>query len=82
MLRGFPCNIYYCRLNRAGLNSLLQNGQLNSYCNEYRYHAKLRRFLYFDTVFLLVVASRSREVHLFLLSGESFVHSDVKADLG
>jgi len=69
-------------MNRAELNSLLQTGQLSNYCNEYWYHTKLRRFLHCDAVYLLVVASRSREVHLFLLSGESFVRSDVKADLG
>ena len=37
---------------------------------------------YIVTLYLLVVASWSREVYLFLLSGERFVHSDVKADLG
>jgi hypothetical protein len=61
---------------------VLQIGRLSNYNSEYRYHANLRRFLYCDTLCLLVVASWPREVRLFLLSGESFVHSDFKADLG
>jgi hypothetical protein len=37
---------------------------------------------YIVALYLLEVASWSREVHLLLLFGERFVHSDVKADLG
>jgi hypothetical protein len=67
---------------QKNIKSLPQIDLLSSYCNEYWYHEKLTMFLHCNTVYLLVVASRSREVHLFLLSDESFIYSDVKADLG